>query len=302
MQIAMFQTLLYYKYAQLDDAEELAVKHLKYCQEVGLVGRVLIANEGLNGTVSGTKEQCEAYMIYVESDPRLSNIHWKIDEVEEPSFSKMHCRYRTEIVHSGLFESINPLEKTGVHLEPAEFKKLKDEEDVIVLDVRSNYEHKLGKFKNALTLDIDNFREFPEKVAELEQYKDKKVLTYCTGGIKCEKASAFLLKNGFKEVYQLHGGIINYGKEVGGEDFEGDCYVFDNRVHVQVNTVNPSVISACVNCGETTTRMVNCANPHCNEHFVQCDHCGEELQGNCTFQCSMSSSVREYNPKGYYSK
>ncbi len=298
----MYQTLLYYKYACLDDAEEMATKHLKFCQDLGLVGRIIIANEGLNGTVSGTAEQCRAYMDYVESDPRLSPIHWKIDEVSEPSFAKMHCRYKPEIVHSGLMDSVNPLEKTGVHLEPEQFKKMKDEEDAVILDVRSNYEHQLGHFKNALTLDIDNFREFPEKLKELEHLKNKKVLTYCTGGIKCEKASAFLLKQGFKEVYQLHGGIINYGKEAGGEDFEGECYVFDNRVHVPVNSVNPTVITACANCGFETNRMVNCANPHCNEHFVQCENCGVELQGNCSKQCSMDAFVRDYNEKGYYQK
>ncbi len=297
-----YQTLLYYKYAQLDDAEELASKHLKFCKNIGLVGRVLIAQEGLNGTVSGTAEQCQQYVDYVESDPRLKGIDWKIDEVNEPSFVKMHVRFKPEIVNSGLGDVVNPLEETGVHLDPLEWKQMKDQEDVVVLDVRSNYEHQLGHFKNALTLDIDNFREFPEKVKELEHLKDKKVLTYCTGGIKCEKASAFLLKQGFKEVYQLHGGIINYGKQVGGEDFEGDCYVFDNRVHVPVNSVNPTVVSSCANCGHKTTRMVNCANPHCNDHFVQCEKCGEDLQGACSVQCSMSDFVRPYNPKGYYSK
>jgi UPF0176 protein len=298
----MYQTLLYYKYAQLTDAEEMATKHLKFCQDLGLVGRIIIAGEGLNGTVSGTTQQCEAYMNYVESDSRLKGMHWKIDEVTEPSFSKMHCRYKPEIVHSGLIEDVNPLEKTGVHLEPEEFKNMKDREDVIVLDIRSNYEHQLGRFKNAVTMDIDNFREFPDKIKELEQYKDKKILTYCTGGIKCEKASAFLLKQGFNEVYQLHGGIINYGKQVGGYDFEGDCYVFDNRVHVPVNSVNPKVISSCAQCGHVTTRMVNCANPHCNEHFVQCEKCSADLMGNCSHQCSMSASVRPYNEKGYYQK
>src|SRR5690606_36332622 len=132
--------------------------------------------------------------------------------------------------------------ETGKHLEPHEFMARKDRDDVVVLAVRSNYEHNVGRFKNALTLDIDNFREFPEKIAELEAYKDKKILTYCTGGIKCEKASALLLKSGFADVYQLHGGIIKYGKEAGGKDFEGKCYVFDNRVTVDVNRVNPTEV------------------------------------------------------------
>jgi len=179
---------------------------------------------------------------------------------------------------------------------------MKDRDDVVVLDVRSNYEHNVGRFKNAVTLDIENFREFPEKVKELEKYKGKKILTYCTGGIKCEKASALLLKEGFEEVYQLHGGIIKYGKEAGGEDFEGKCYVFDNRVTIDVNSVNPIVVSTCKNCGKTTPKMINCANPDCNEHFTQCDDCGWELQGCCTTECTTHPCKREYDGTGYYVK
>src|SRR5690606_32422519 len=125
---------------------------------------------------------------------------------------------------------------------------MKDRDDVVVLDVRSNYEHNVGRFKNAVTLDIENFREFPDQIEALSAYKDKKILTYCTGGIKCEKASALLLKNGFTDVYQLHGGIIKYGKEAGGKDFEGKCYVFDNRLTVDVNRVNPTEVATCRNC------------------------------------------------------
>jgi UPF0176 protein len=179
---------------------------------------------------------------------------------------------------------------------------MKDQKDVVVLDVRSNYEHNVGHFKNAVTLDIDNFREFPEKIKELEQYKGKKILTYCTGGIKCEKASALLLKEGFEDVYQLHGGIIKYGKEAGGEDFEGQCYVFDNRVTVDVNSVNPSVVSTCFNCGKQTTKMINCANPTCNEHFTQCDECGWEMDGCCSTACKENPNKREYDGTGYYVK
>ena len=134
------------------------------------------------------------------------------------------------------------------------------------------------------------------------QYKDKKILTYCTGGIKCEKASALLLHEGFKEVYQLHGGIVKYGKEAGGKDFEGKCYVFDNRLAVDVNSINPSVVSTCRNCGITTPKMINCANPECNEHFTQCDDCGEKLQGSCSDQCMTHPRKRTYNGTGYYVK
>lgn len=299
-----YQTLLYYCYSRIEDAEQFASDHLNFCKSLNLVGRIIVADEGLNGTVSGTAESCKIYMDSLHADPRFSKIDFKVDDVEEPSFIKMHCRYKTEIVHSGLRNPgiINPEKKTGIHLEPADFVKMKDDQDVVVVDVRSNYEHSIGRFKNAVTFDIDNFRDFPAMINQLAQYKDKKIVTYCTGGIKCEKASALLLHEGFENVYQLHGGIIKYGKEAGGEDFDGKCYVFDNRVAVEVNSVNPKVISTCRNCGAHTTKMINCANPECNEHFTQCDSCGEKLDGACSDICQSHPRKREYDGTGYYVK
>lgn len=299
-----YQTLLYYVYSHIENAEEFAVQHLEFCKSLNLVGRIIVAEEGMNGTVSGTSENCRSYMEAVRSDPRFAGIDFKIDDVEKPSFHKMHCRYKSEIVHSGLRDPhvIDPVNRTGVHLEPIEFLEMKDDEDVVVLDVRSDYEHNLGHFKNAVRLDIENFREFPEKINELAKYKDRKILTYCTGGIKCEKASALLLHHGFKDVYQLHGGIIKYGKEVGGKDFDGKCYVFDNRLTVDVNTVNPTIVSKCLNCGATTSKMINCANPECNEHFTQCEACGERLDGCCSEACQEHPRRRPYDGTGYYVK
>lgn len=304
MIMTRYQTLLYYCYTAIDQAEEFAADHLKFCKSLGLTGRIIVAEEGLNGTVSGTPEACRAYMDEVLSDPRFAATDFKIDDVNELSFLKMHCRYKAEIVHSGLRDPgiINPNRQTGKHLNAEEFLKLKDQEDVVVLDVRSNYEHALGKFKNAVTLDIENFRDFPAKINELAQYKDKKVITYCTGGIKCEKASALLLHEGFTDVYQLEGGIIKYGKDAGGEDFEGKCYVFDNRVAVDVNSKNPVTISVCRNCGTTTAKMINCANPECNEHFTQCEACGRELDGCCSAICQDHPRKRAYDGTGYYVK
>ncbi len=302
--IMRYQTLLYYCYSPIADAEQFAADHLKFCKSLNLVGRIIVADEGLNGTVSGTAESCQAYMDAIHADERFKKTEFKIDEVEEPSFIKMHCRYKAEIVHSGLRDPkvIDPNKQTGKHLEPVEFMEMKDRDDVIVLDVRSNYEHNVGRFKNAVTLDIENFRDFPAKINELAQYKDKKILTYCTGGIKCEKASALLLKEGFKDVYQLHGGIIKYGKEANGKDFDGKCYVFDNRVAVDVNTVNPTIVSTCFNCGATTAKMINCANPECNEHFTQCDDCGQAMDGCCSDACKEHPRKREYDGSGYYVK
>ena len=302
--MAKYNTLLYYCYSTIADAEQFAADHLKFCKSLGLTGRIIVAEEGLNGTVSGTPEACRTYMDTVHADERFAGIDFKIDEVDEPSFVKMHVRYKSEIVHSGLRDPniIDPKSQTGIHLEPKEFLEMKDRDDVVVLDVRSNYEHSLGKFKNAVTLDIENFRDFPAMINELAKYKDKKILTYCTGGIKCEKASALLLHEGFPKVYQLHGGIIKYGKETGGEDFEGKCYVFDNRLSVDVNSVNPVVISTCFNCGKTTPKMINCANPECNEHFTQCDDWGDEMDGCCSEACKAHPRKRVYDGTGYYVK
>ncbi|UCS95162.1 rhodanese-related sulfurtransferase [Echinicola marina] len=301
MENSNYSVLLYYCYAEIKDAEAYREEHHLFCIENNIRGRIIISSEGLNGTVSGLKEDCEKYMAYVKSDPRFAKTDFKVDDFDRHAFAKIHVRVKPEIVHSSL-RHINPLEKTGKHLEPEEFKKLKDQEDVVILDVRSNYEHELGHFKNALTLDIDNFRDFPEKVKELEHLKGKKVLTYCTGGIKCEKASAYLLDQGFEDVYQLHGGIIKYGMEAGGEDFEGKCYVFDNRLAVDVNKVNPTVISKCHCCGTPSDRMVNCANPECNIHVPICEECGWKYEGACSDECKAHPEKREYNGTGYYQK
>lgn len=299
-----YLTLLYYCYAPIAEAEQFAADHLSFCKSLNLVGRIIVANEGLNGTVSGPVDACNAYMSAIHADGRFPKTEFKVDEVDQPTFIKMHCRYKGEIVHSGLRDTsiINPAEKTGKHLEPREFLAMKDDEDVVILDVRSNYEHQLGRFKNALTLDIENFRDFPEQINQLAKYKDKKVLTYCTGGIKCEKASALLLHHGFENVYQLHGGIIKYGKETGGEDFDGKCYVFDNRLSVEVNSVNPTVVSLCYNCGKVTPKMINCANPECNAHITQCDDCGKEMNGCCSTACITHPKLRPYDGTGYYVK
>lgn len=294
-----YQILLYYCYTNIENPEEFREEHHLFCVENDIKGRIIISHEGINGTVSGLIENCEKYMKLLKSDPRFDKLDFKIDAYPTHAFQKTHVRVKSEMVHSSLVH-LNPNERTGIHLAPAEFKKMKDDEDVVILDCRSNYEHQIGKFKNAMTFDMENFRDFPEKVKEIENLKDKKILTYCTGGIKCEKASAYLLEQGFENVYQLHGGIIKYGFEEGGEDFDGKCYVFDNRVAVDVNKVNPQVISTCYVCGTLSDKMVNCANPDCNEHVAICDDCGIKLDGACSEECKCSPNKRPYDGTGYY--
>ncbi len=296
-----YSILLYYCYTKIEDPEVFRKDHHLFCIDNNLLGRIIIAQEGINGTISGLKSDCEKYMAHLHADPRFVKTEFKVEPFETHAFQKLNVRVKDEIVHSGL-KDIDPTKKTGTYLEPEEFKQMKDNEDVVVVDVRSNYENNVGRFKNAITFDIDNFRDFPDKVSELESYKDKKVITYCTGGIKCEKASAYLLEKGFKNVYQLHGGIIKYGIEEGGEDFEGKCYVFDNRVVADVNTINPSTISKCHICGTDCDRMVNCANPECNKHIPICEQCAEEMEGACSEKCKSHPRKRAYDGRGYYPK
>ncbi|QMW04387.1 oxygen-dependent tRNA uridine(34) hydroxylase TrhO [Spirosoma foliorum] len=297
-----YRVLLYYIYSPIENPEQYREEHHLLCLRLNLLGRIIVAPEGLNGTVSGLTEDCEAYMAALQADPRFAHTEFKIDESEGHAFQKLHVRVKAEIVHSDL--GVDPLKQTGIHLEPEEFKQLKNDPDVVLVDMRSNYEHEVGKFKGAITFDMDNLRELPEHIAEIEHLKGsgKKIVTYCTGGIKCEKASAYLLSQGFENVYQLHGGIIKYGIESGGEDFDGECYVFDNRVTVPVNHINPVVVSTCYRCGTSTSRMINCASPVCNNHVTLCEDCGNEHIGTCSDACKEDPNLRPYNGTGYYGK
>lgn len=298
-----YSVILYYNYTPIPDAEAYREKHHIFCLENNLLGRIIVASEGLNGTVSGLKEDCDNYMKWLENDPIFAgtNFDFKVESHEKHAFNKLHVRVKDEIVNSDL--PVNPLERTGTHLEPADFKKMyKNDPEVVLVDMRSNYEHSVGKFKGAITFDMETLRELPDHMNEIAHLKKKKIITYCTGGIKCEKASAYLLDQGFENVYQLHGGIIKYGLEEGGEDFEGKCYVFDNRVTAEVNSVNPEVISKCHICNTNSDHMVNCANPECNEHLPICPECLKEMDGACSNECKEHPRKRPYNPEGYYSK
>jgi UPF0176 protein len=295
-----YLVLLYYQYVPIQDPDAYRTEQHLFCLEHNLRGRIIVASEGLNGTVSGLAADCQAYMEWVKSDPRFASMDFKVEAHEAHTFQKLHVRVKNEIVHSEL--PVNPLERTGVHLTPEEFKEMKNDPDVVLVDMRSNYEHAVGKFKGAVTFDMENLRELPDHVAEIEHLKDKKIITYCTGGIKCEKASAYLLERGFENVYQLHGGIIRYGLEAEGEDFDGKCYVFDGRLTTNVNKVNPAVISRCYVCNTPSERMVNCANSDCNRHMPLCEQCGTEMEGTCSEACKCAPNRRPYDGTGYYAR
>lgn len=194
------RVLLYYKYVSIENAEEYAAKHLEFCKSIGLKGRILIADEGINGTVSGDYETTQKYMDWVHSDERFADLWFKIDEENQQAFRKMFVRYKKEIVHLGLednnFDSdINPLETTGEYLNPKQFKEALLDEDTVVLDTRNDYEYDLGHFRGAIRPDIRNFRELPQWVRDnKDKFMEKRVVVYCTGGVRCEKFSGWMVR------------------------------------------------------------------------------------------------------------
>ena len=189
------RVLLYYQYVPIENAEQFAADHLAFCKSIGLKGRILVADEGINGTVSGDYETTQKYMDYVHSLPGMEDLWFKIDEEEEQAFKKMFVRYKKEIVHLGLEdenfdEDINPLETTGAYLSPKEFKEALLDEDTVVLDTRNDYEYDLGHFRGAIRPDIRNFRELPQWVRDnKEKFMAKRVVEYCTGGVGCGNSS-----------------------------------------------------------------------------------------------------------------
>jgi UPF0176 protein len=298
-----YRVLLYYKFVKIENPQETRDEHFNQCKSLELKGRILIASEGINGTLSGTVENTQAYMDWMQAHPLFHGIEFKVDESDVHTFLKLHVRVKPEVVNFKLPESVQQY-GTATFVEPKQWREIlkqaETDESIVILDTRSEYEYGVGKFKNAVTLDINNFRELPECRDQLEQLRGKKVYTYCTGGIRCEKITGWMEKEGFGEIYQLHGGIIQYGKEVGGEDFEGQCYVFDQRVVVPVNTVNPSVIGKCRICNADTEKMINCANALCNEHFLICESCFQEQEGCCSPSCKESPKRRAFTPQGYF--
>lgn len=284
-----FEVLLYYLYTPIDDPEGYRVEHLALCEELGLLGRILIGKEGINGTVSGTAENCLEYRKRMLADPRTEKTEFKIDPATEHLFPRLSIRAREEIVTLGLGDDdFSPLETTAEHLSAEQWAEAMKDPDAVIVDIRNDYEHNLGHFKGAILPKVRNFRETPEWIRENRHlFEGKKIMTYCTGGIRCEKFSGFLLREGFEDVVQLDGGIVKYAKDekVKGEDFEGQMYVFDKRIGIPVNNVNPSVVAKCSHCGKDSERYVNCANKACNEQHFLCEECEKITQRFCSENC-----------------
>lgn len=268
--------LLYYKYVSVADPEALKLQQKELCQRLELKGRILISEEGINGTLGGQPEKVDAYIAETTRQPGLNDIEWKVSWADEQVFPKLKVVVRDEIVTLGVKKTGQDvsIENKAEYIEPTELRELYEKNaDFVIIDARNMYEAEIGKFKNSLIPPIDNFRDFPAFVEQLQPYKDKEVITYCTGGVRCEKASAYLREHGFKKVRQLHGGVHEYGVKAGGKYFEGEMFVFDKRLHVPVNSVNPEVIATCIFCKTKVSRYVDCAEPSCGELFICCEAC-----------------------------
>ena len=220
-----------YKFEPLENLDSLIPEFQNKCDELGLKGSVYLSPNGINFSIAGTKKNIDIYIEFMEEDSRFRDIPLKKTFSETQPFRRMKVRLKKEIISLGR-DDINPRELTGDYISPRElFEMYETKEDVIVLDTRNEYETRVGLFENAVDLQLDTFRDFPSAIETLpEEYKDKQIVMYCTGGIRCEKASAVMMKAGFSDVKQLEGGVLDYFKETGGAYWNGDCFVFDERV------------------------------------------------------------------------
>ncbi len=239
-----------YKFTPITDTKLLQEKIINLSEENNLKGTVLISDKGINFSVAGLIENTSNFLKVIKKDEQFSDIDIKTTFNEYQPFRKMLVRIKKEIISMGVDE-INPYEFTGEKIKPFELnKKLDAGEDVILLDTRNEYEVRLGTFENAIDLNLDSFRDFPTKINGLrEQIGDKEIVMFCTGGVRCEKASALMLKSGFKNVKQIDGGVINYFKETGGAHWKGDCFVFDDRVALD-KELNETDYVLCFRCRE----------------------------------------------------
>lgn len=272
-----YQVLLYYKYVQIDDPKKLMDDLRLLCQQLGLKGRILIATEGINGTVEGTKENTEKYIQELIKDLRFADIQFKKSAGTGVAFPKLYIKVRAEIVSGHLGkDDVNPAEMTGKYLQAEELHSwIKSGKKFFIVDMRNDYEQKSGYFEGSILSNFENFRDLPGMIPKLAQLKDETIVTVCTGGVRCEKASGFLIKNGFADVYQLEGGIVSYMEKYPNQDFKGKLYVFDNRIVMGFNTDSSEheVVGRCELCNKASDNYVNCANMECHKHFICCHDC-----------------------------
>lgn len=227
-------TAAFYKFVELKDFRALREPLLAFCESQNVKGTILLAEEGVNGTIAGAPDNVRAVLVYLRRDPRLADLEHKESYAKEMPFYRMKVKLKREIVTLGV-PGVSPTKQVGKYLKPHEWNELLEDPDVVLIDTRNDYEVRIGTFKGAIDPKTKSFSELPEWVREQQSLKNKpKVAMFCTGGIRCEKSTAFMLSEGFSEVYHLQGGILKYLEEVPKEQsrWEGECFVFDERVSV----------------------------------------------------------------------
>ena len=243
-----------YRFVNLEDRDELRQPFRLICDKLGLKGTILLSKNGINFFLAGEQKSIDSYIEFLEKDEGFIDIPLKISYTDYQPFRRMLVRLKKEIIALGIDE-VRPADFTAPNIKPIEFKKMLDEnEDLLILDTRNDYETRVGIFENAIDLNLSTFREFPEAILDLpDEYKTKQIVMYCTGGIRCEKASVVMMNAGFENVKQLEGGILGYFEETDGSYWKGDCFVFDQRVAVDTN-LNETEYSMCFACREPLTK------------------------------------------------
>jgi len=271
------QILLYYAYTPVEHPVVLCERQRALCRSLGLTGRILIAEEGINGTVEGTVEATEAYIQACQEEPEFANVVFKRSEGTGDALPKLVVKLRKEIVSAHLeAQDVDPNKTTGKRLSAEDLHDwIRSEREFYIVDMRNDYEYAVGHFENSILPPIGNFRDLPSVLPALDHLRNKTVVTVCTGGVRCEKASGFLVQNGFADVYQLQDGIVTYMEKYPNEDFKGALYVFDGRVTMGFNRSLPGyeVVGRCELCGAPAEHFENCANNECHRHIICCEDC-----------------------------
>ena len=281
-------TISFYRYVIIENPQDFRDRLYREWSIINCFGRIYIAREGINAQMSVPEHNMGFFLKRMGEFPELKNMHIKYAvEDDGKSFYKLTIKVRPKIVADGLADDAYDVTNVGMHLHPIEFHKLANEPDTLVVDMRNHYESEVGHFENAFCPDADTFREAIEIVEhKFDKQKDQKILLYCTGGIRCEKASAYLKSKGFNDVNQLYGGIIAYAHDIKKAGLQskyiGKNFVFDQRLG---ESIDGKVISKCHQCGAPCDTHTNCANDDCHLLFIQCPVCAEKYNGCCTDQC-----------------
>jgi UPF0176 protein len=286
-----YLVLAYYRFTPLKDPHDEILKHKNFFNDKDATGRIYISEEGINCQMSGESSVVRSYMEWMNSDPRFEKQRYLLHNHHENIFPRMTIKYRAQLV--ALDEKVDPNEG-GEHVSPEKWKEmLESGEEVLLLDVRNAYETEIGHFENSVLPPLEKFRDFPAYADRLKNEVDPektKVMMCCTGGIRCELYSALMKKRGFKQIYQLDGGIINYGLKTGNKHWKGKLFVFDDRMAVPIDDSEVTPISKCVHCQKPSDTHYNCAHMDCNNLYLCCTECREGHKGACSPTCEAESA------------